>query len=277
MYKFKFNYASIVVALTNSPLSFFFFNNTKAVVLNESFFDILNYKDTTGCYLLKPVCMYVSSQPYMSHAKPFHCPWITKHNFDIKKYCKPPSRKHLLVMRSVWRSALICQFCLLHNYYSVTSLFTLTSKGSILGEVTTSGFLFVTLIWFLIHKERHSSLPHGLYNFQVRNNFYILCGIRVYKLLPHFSKIYLLIISLNKWTWQCCPIKYTTLSYKKQHTVLQWPLKMNTAPTTAQANDLKGHMWTLQWKQKCMNQGWYLRRKLRNVLYFSIPQHYSKF
>jgi len=34
-------------------------------------------------------------------------------------------------------------------------------------------------------------------------------------LLPHFSKIYLLIISLNKWTGQCWPIKYTTLSYKK--------------------------------------------------------------
>lgn len=172
-------------------------------------------------------------------------------------------------MRCVWQSALICQFRLLHNYYSVTSLFILSSKGSILGEVTTSGFLFVTLIWFLIHKERHSSLPCGLYNFQARNNFYILCGISIHKLLPYFSKIYLLISSLNKWTG--------TLSYKEQHTVLQWPLKMNTAPAIAQAHDLKGHMWTLQWKQNSKNQGWYLRWKFSDVLYFSIPQPYSKF
>ena len=221
--------------------------------------------------------MHFSSQPSMSHAKPCHWPWITKHNFDIKKYCKAPSTKHLLVKRCVWQSALICQVRLLHNYYSVTSLFILSSKGSILGEVTTYGFLFVTLIWFLIHKETHSSLPCGLYNFQVRNNFYILHGISIYKLLPHFSKIYLLIISLHKLTGQCCPIKYRTLSYKKEHTVLQWPLKTNIAPFITQAHDLRGHMWTLQWKQNSRNQGWYLRRKFSDVLYFSIPQSYSKF
>lgn len=217
--------------------------------------------------------MHFSSHPFMSHAKSLHYPWIKKHNFDIKKYWKAPSRKHLLVMRCVWQRALTCQFCLLNNYYSVTSLFILSSKGSILGEVTTSGFLFVTLIWFLIHKERHGSFPCGLYDFQIWN---ILCGINVYKLLPHFSKIHLLIISLNKWTGQCCPIKYTTLSYKEQHTVLQWPLKMNVVPATARAHDLKGHMWTLQWEQNSRNQGWYPRWKFSDVLYFSIPQPYSK-
>jgi len=94
---------------------------------------------------------------------------------------------------------------------------------------------------------------------------------------PRSEKYIYWLLALTNEQGSVDPLNTQLFHTKKQHTVLQWPLKMNTAPATAQAHDLKGHMWTLQWKQKSRNQGWYLRRKFSDVLYFSIPQPYSKF